>query len=65
MAKFLSREQLEKLTTKRLLAYKNKLMDFPEEPSWDSSRMNKSEPEWKQVYSELKEILASREHIEK
>jgi len=54
MVKILTREQLEKLTTKRLLAYKNKLMDVHEGPNWDSDdvvRLNKTSPEWKELYA--------------
>jgi len=61
---FLTKEQMEKLTTKRLLAYKNKLMQYPEGPDWDTNEgMNKSHSEWKQTYQNLKDILATREHI--
>jgi len=66
MVKILTREQLEKLTTKRLLAYKNKLMDVHEGPNWDSDdvvRLNKTSPEWKELYAIVKEILATREHV--
>lgn len=62
----LSKEQMEKLTTKRLLAYKNKLMKVPEEASWGdpNGQLNKSDPEWQRIYTELKEVLATREHVE-
>lgn len=67
MVKILTREQLEKLTTKRLLAYKNKLLKVPEEPNWDeanNTRINKLSKEWIDLYSLVKEILSKREHIE-
>lgn len=47
---FLTKEQMEKLTTKRLLAYKKSLMKYPEGPNWEEHnvfRMNKQHPEWK------------------
>lgn len=68
MVSFLTREQLEKLNTKRLLAYKSALMKCPEGPNWDEcddDRMNKSRPDWQAQYALVKEILATREHIEK
>jgi hypothetical protein len=33
--KLLTRERMQKLNTKRLLAYKNSLMKVPEGPDWD------------------------------
>lgn len=65
--KFLTREQLEKLTTKRFLAYKNKLMDYPETPSWEEDnvfRMNKQDQRWKDLYAMVKDLLSKREHVE-
>lgn len=63
--KILSFEQLEKLTTKRLLAYKNKLMQVPETPYWDDpKKITKSSPEWKVCYRALKKILSKRENVE-
>jgi hypothetical protein len=63
---FLSKEQMSKLTTQRLLAYKKKLYKYPEGPNWDTDdNMNKSRPEWKAAYKNIKEILSAREHIEK
>lgn len=64
--KFLSKEELEKLTTPRLLAYKNKLMKYPEGPSWEEDnvfRMNKQDPRWQELYALVKNILNSREHV--
>jgi hypothetical protein len=62
------RKYLESLPTLRLLAYKNKLLMFPEKPNWDdgeySYHMNKSRPEWQNCYNMVKEILSSREHYE-
>jgi hypothetical protein len=63
--KLLSKDELEKLNTKRLLAYKNKLMKVPEDYYFeDRTKINKAMPEWQETYSYLKAILASREHIE-
>ena len=48
--KLLTLEQLEKLPTKRLLAYKNKLLKYPEGPSFgesDYGGMHKELPDWK------------------
>jgi hypothetical protein len=64
----LSIEQLEKLTTPRLLAYKKKLMQVPEEPNWDEcsgSRMNKIDAAWKKAYADVKSVLSKRENVEK
>ena len=65
--KILSREQLEKLSTKRLLAYKSKMIQVPENGNWDEphARWNKSSPSWQSLYSLVKEILSTREHVEK
>jgi hypothetical protein len=72
---FLSKEELSKLNTKRLLAYKRKFMKFPETMdeyagtglNYDPSNKNisKSHPWWQETYKNLKEILSSREHIER
>ena len=61
--KILTREQLEALTTKRLLAYKNKLLKCHDEPA-SCSELAKSSPEWQELYATCKEILATREHVE-
>ena len=64
--KILTKEQMEKLTTKRLLAYKNAVMRVPEGPNWDDpkAQINKTSPEWQELYANLKEVLATREHVE-
>jgi len=72
---FLTKQELVKLNTKRLLAYKNKLMKFPEtmdeyvsvDLNYDpgDKDVSKSHPLWQEVYAVLKEILATREHIVK
>jgi hypothetical protein len=65
--KLLTKEQMENLTTARLLAYKNSLMEVPETPNWDEPgyQLNKTSQEWKDTYYTLKDILATREHVER
>jgi len=68
---FLSKEELSKLNTKRLLAYKRKFMQFPDftldqfgyDP--DGKKMSKSHPWWQETYQHLKEVLSTREHVER
>ena len=68
---FLSKEELSRLNTKRLLAYKRKFMQFRDftldqlgyDP--DGKEMSKSHPWWQETYGYLKEILSTREHVEK
>ena len=68
-----TREQMQKLNTRRLLAYKNSLMKVPETPDWDykveennvPSQLTKASPEWIETYTALKEILSNREHIKR
>jgi hypothetical protein len=60
----LTKEQMQKLTTMRLLAYKNRLMKVPESESGDGS-LNKQSPVWIKVIAEIKEILATRENVDK
>ncbi len=67
---FLSKEELEKLNTKRLLAYKKMLLEYPEHggdpnDSWGCNRIGKSSYSWKSTYEEVRAILATREHVEK
>lgn len=68
--KFLDRAQLEKLPTKRLLAYRASLFRFHEGPSHDVTdygevprELNKQSPEWREAMSLVKEVLATREHV--
>ena len=64
----LTREQLESLTTPRLLAYRNSLLRVPEDEDWDDPsprKWHKQHPEWKTHYALVKEILATRPHEEK
>lgn len=71
--KLLKKEHMEKLNTKRLLAYKNALLKVPERSDWDwvsernnvPSRLNKTSPEWIETMQILKEILKTREHVER
>lgn len=71
MKTLLSREKLEKLNTKRLLAYKKAIMKYNEngcefyECDCSDDQLSKSHPEWQRCYNDLKEILSTREHIEK
>ncbi len=61
---FLSKDQMEKLTTKRLLAYKNKLMKYHDHPDWeDPDSISKASDIWKETYANLKAVLATRENI--
>ena len=65
--KLLNKEQLEKLTTSRLLAYKNKLMMVPETSNWDepTAQITKDTVVWQETYLDLKEVLKTREHVER
>lgn len=65
--KLLNKEQLQKLTTQRLLSYKDVLMQVPEKPDWGDSlfsKMSKAHPQWQETYAVVKEILKTREHVE-
>ena len=59
----LTNEQMKKLNTKRLLAYKNALMKVPETDNWDGEGFSKSSLEWKNTYARVKAVLATREHV--
>lgn len=68
--KFLTSEEMEKLTTKRLLAYRNKLYKVPEGPSHEETiyggidtQMHKCRPEWKEAVARVKVVLATRENV--
>ncbi len=68
--KFLTREALEKLTTKRLLAYRNSLYKAPEGPSHEETiyggidtQMHKRRPEWKIALAAVKSVLAERKNV--
>lgn len=74
-ARFLSRAQLEGLTTKRLLAYRDSLhRKFHEGPSYEvllyggsdvgtHDEVTKQSPEWREAMTLTKEVLATREHV--
>ena len=64
---FLSIEQMKKLTTKRLLAYKNKLMSYHETPDLggDINSTSKSSDSWKEAYPNIKTVLATKENLKK
>ena len=64
---YLTKVQLQKLSTQRLLAYKNRLMKVHEAPdcgNLDESRQYR-DGVWQSTYAAVKCILASREHVEK
>lgn len=68
--RILTIEQMEKLTTRRLLAYKNSLYRVPEGPNHDETMyggidysMHKQRPEWKAALAHAKAVLATREHL--
>ena len=65
-SKLLTKEQLIALPTHRLLAYKNSILKYPEDYSKvkPGDDMNKEHPDWIRCYADLKEILATREHLE-
>lgn len=73
--KFLSHDELEKLPTKRVLAYRNSLFErFCEGPSHEvtmyggsdagtAHEITKQSPEWREAMSRVKDVLAAREHV--
>lgn len=76
--KLLTKEEMEKLSTKRLLAYKAKLLTVQDNPPCscadrycdyfderDYSLFTKSHPDWKELYNNVKSILNNREHVER
>lgn len=78
--KILTREEMEKLNTKRLLAYKNRLLrvgdgycekcgesgcEYVVKEPLEQGVLIKSSPIWQETYKAVKEILATREHIER
>ena len=74
----LSKEQMEKLSTKRLLAYKAKLLTVRD---WvkcycgddgckvgsdeEPNAFTKQHPSWQELYMNVKIVLATREHVER
>ena len=75
--KILSKEELEKLTTPRLLAYKTRLLKVRDyncycgDPSCtvrseeNPDELNKSHPTWQNLFNLVKQILLTREHVER
>jgi hypothetical protein len=68
--KYLTKAEMEKINTKRLLAYKEKLLQVPSLKEWErydptDGRFTKACPVWKELYANVKAVLATREHIEK
>jgi hypothetical protein len=65
--KLLTREQMEKLTTPRLLSYRTRLLRVPNQKHHDDMmykyRISKEHPEWKETYVLCKAVLAKREHV--
>lgn len=59
----LSREQMEKLTTKRLMAYRKRMYAVLE--YGDDLYLHKQHPLWIQTMDTLKSILGTREHVPK
>ena len=72
LKKTLSSEELERLTTPRLLAYKKRLHSCPEEASYDEREpgvtthygLYKSHPEWRAGMNRVLAVLKSRENVD-
>jgi hypothetical protein len=77
--KILSKLEMEKLPTKRLLSYKARLLrvgdgscdcgssgfDYTREMLLEDGVFIKSSPLWQELYANVKDVLNGREHIEK
>lgn len=70
--RFLLRAQLERLTTKRLLAYRDSLYTYHEGPSYEVTmygmpdlgrETHKKSPEWREAMNLVKDVLSTREHV--
>jgi DNA replication protein DnaD len=61
----LTEKDLHKLTTRRLLKYRDSLLACHETEDDDTYRKKvvKSSDEWREHYALVKSILATREHI--
>ena len=60
----LTKEAMEKLNTKRLLAYKASLLKVHDHPDWEhEGGFSKESPEWIAAYDACKAILNTREHV--
>jgi len=68
MKNFLTKDEMENLNTKRLLAYKRMLLKFHDEPNWETPlNLNgtKKNPAWLDAYNNTLAILGTRENMEK
>jgi len=70
--RILPREELEKLTTERLQAYRKRLYSVCEQRNWDnlaenrpSYEVTKDMPSFKAAIADVKAVMASREHLER
>ena len=62
--KLLSKEEMEKLNTRRLLSYRDKLLSYRDYPDHDDpTSLGKSSAEWQEAYISIREILSTREHV--
>jgi hypothetical protein len=65
--KILSKSELEKLTTPRLLAYLGSLLKCPESNGfndlYESYELAKNDVEWIEHHQLVKSILKNREHV--
>lgn len=77
--KIISIQEMEKLPTKRLLAYKSRLLRVSDGKcycgDWGCNHEReqllkigafiKSSPQWQELYNNVKEVLSTREHIQR
>jgi len=70
-SKLLTESELEKLSTRNLLAYLRSLHSCHETPDWDddwhtgrAGKIVKSSQAWKDNHALTKKVLAKREHID-
>lgn len=64
--KFLSKAEIDKLPTKRVLAYKNSLYKAHETPGFNNpSEVAKNTAAWKQAMLDAKAVLATRVHVQR
>lgn len=65
----LTKPQMEKLTTERLMAYRGSLLACNEGPGDDpedtEKELTKDSSMWQGAYDQLKEVLSEREHVVK
>ena len=66
---FLSKEDMKKLTTPRLLAYKKTLITHNEWTGRNTDgkyeQFYNGSDEWQKAYDQVREVLNTREHVEK